>query len=213
MEIYGEKVKLRAMEPEDMEMYRRLVNDPEVEHGVPGWGFPVSTIDQMKWFEATRADPTKKSFTIIELATGMPVGVYTVHNLDWHNRSCLTGYKLIPEGRGRGLAFDADTAFAKYGYDELGMHRITGAVIVTNAKSRNVIHKGPTSFEGLRREAVYKNGQWYDVIETGTLENEWREWAIESNWNGYGDAYRAKQAEAQAAKTESVKFRDLLTNR
>lgn len=44
--IYNEylwkKVKLRALETEDMELLRETVNDPEVERLVGGWSFPVS---------------------------------------------------------------------------------------------------------------------------------------------------------------------------
>ena len=31
MNLYGDKIKLRALEPDDMEFLRETVNDPEIE--------------------------------------------------------------------------------------------------------------------------------------------------------------------------------------
>jgi predicted xylose isomerase-like sugar epimerase len=42
LNIYGKIVKLRALEMDDMEILRNIINDPEIEGLVEGWSFPVS---------------------------------------------------------------------------------------------------------------------------------------------------------------------------
>ena len=55
MSIMGKKIYLRAMELEDMEMYRDMINDEEVSRMVVGWSFPVSKKEQLDWYKIGRA--------------------------------------------------------------------------------------------------------------------------------------------------------------
>ena len=47
MNICGNKVILRALEPSDMPYLREMINDPEMERMVIGWSFPVSEKQQI----------------------------------------------------------------------------------------------------------------------------------------------------------------------
>ncbi|EJT6568307.1 hypothetical protein N2W51_003251, partial [Clostridium perfringens] len=64
MNLYGNKIKLRALEPEDMEFLRETVNDPEIEKLVGGWSFPISKKQQMDWYEKIINDKTSLRFAI-----------------------------------------------------------------------------------------------------------------------------------------------------
>lgn len=44
MNLFGKKVMLRALEPEDMSYLLEMINDPEMEKMVVGWSFPNSVI-------------------------------------------------------------------------------------------------------------------------------------------------------------------------
>ena len=52
MNLKGEKVFLRAIEKEDMEFLREMINNPELERNVVGWSFPISKYEQERWFES-----------------------------------------------------------------------------------------------------------------------------------------------------------------
>ena len=62
--IYGERIRLRAVEREDVKKYFEWVNDPEVTFGLSLY-LPMSMTDEEKWFErmSTRA-PDEKPFAI-----------------------------------------------------------------------------------------------------------------------------------------------------
>ena len=51
MNLKGKKVFLRAIEKEDLEFLREMINDPEMEKNVGGWSFPISKYEQEKWYE------------------------------------------------------------------------------------------------------------------------------------------------------------------
>lgn len=56
MILKGEKVILRAIEREDQEFLKEMINDPELEKLVVGWSFPVSLEMQMQWYEKQKND-------------------------------------------------------------------------------------------------------------------------------------------------------------
>ena len=51
MNIYGDKIFLRAIEKEDCELLLELINDPEIEIMLGGNSWPVSHDAQIKWQE------------------------------------------------------------------------------------------------------------------------------------------------------------------
>ena len=46
MILKGKKVRLRAIEQEDLEFVRSLINDPEIEKTIVGWALPISRNDE-----------------------------------------------------------------------------------------------------------------------------------------------------------------------
>ena len=97
MEIYGEKVKLRAIEPDDLEMLREIINDPETEKMVGGWSFPISSYQQEKWFEKVANDSNNLRFIIEIVETKEAIGLVNLVDIDWKNRSGFHGIKLHPK--------------------------------------------------------------------------------------------------------------------
>lgn len=182
MEIYGEKVKLRAMEPEDMELFRQLMNDPETEKTTVGRNMPVSKYQQMKWYESAVSNRDLLRFTIVELETGKAVGLYSAMKIDWQNRSIFVSYKIASDARGKGLATDAQFAFFRYAFEEMGMHKIDESVLDFNAASKRVAKKVGMKPEGTKREAVFKNGSYHDLILLGALYEDFLEAAKQQNW-------------------------------
>ncbi len=73
MILKGEKVILRAIEREDQEFLKEMINDPELEKLVVGWSFPVSLEMQMQWYEKQRNDLQNLKY-IIE-ADGQKIGL------------------------------------------------------------------------------------------------------------------------------------------
>jgi len=58
--IVGERVRLRAVEREDVKMFHEWVNDPEVTRGL-GLYLPMSMADEENWFEAMTKRDQKKN--------------------------------------------------------------------------------------------------------------------------------------------------------
>ncbi len=181
MNICGKKVVLRAMEPTDCELVREMFNDPEIENLVVGWAFPLSQYAQERWYENHYAD---KDFRfIIETAEDGAVGVATLLDIDWKNRMAQHGIKLSSKRyRGKGIGTDAVMAIMRYAFDELGLNRLNGSWFPDNVPSKNMYMKCGWKEEGIRRNYIYKQGKFKDLVETGILAEEYYRLIAENHY-------------------------------
>ena len=173
MNIYGKKVVLRAMEKSDCEMVRGMFNDPEIEDLVVGWAFPVSQYAQEKWLDTHYGDQNNFRF-VIETKEDGAVGIATLTDIDWKNRRATHGIKLAnKERRTKGIGTDTVMAIMRYAFDELGLHRLDGSWFDTNAASKGLYKKCGWSEEGVKREYIFKKGQFRDLTIVGVLASDY----------------------------------------
>lgn len=184
MNIYGKKVLLRAMEPEDMEMLREMINDLEIERMVGGWSFPVSKHEQLRWYERVVDDKRNLRFIIEIIETGEAIGMINLTDLDWKNRVGFHGIKLKSSApKGQGYATDAVMALEWYAFEQLNLNRLDGACIVYNDASQRLYDKCGVKVEGIRRQAIYKDGQYFDQQYTGVLRDDYFTAKKSLNWS------------------------------
>src|SRR5688572_15684674 len=87
--IYGERVRLRAAEREDLKKFYEWVNDPEVTRGL-GLYLPMSMTDEENWFSGmAQRDPNEKPL-VIEVRDDelwRIIGNSGVFGIEWTNRA------------------------------------------------------------------------------------------------------------------------------
>ena len=180
MNIYYGKIKLRALEPEDMDLLRATVNDPEMEKMVVGWSFPISKRQQMGWYERSVGDPNNHRFAIE--FEGRFAGISTLTDIDWKNRSALHGVKLTHDTpKKQGIGFDAVVAVMKYAFEELQLNRLYTGILEYNVPSQKLYAKCGWTKEGLFRQCVFKGNAYYDEIPVAILRSEYFEWKKRNN--------------------------------
>ena len=176
MNLMGKKVMLRAMELEDMETLLEMVNDPEIDHMVTGWSYPVSRHEQMRWFDRVSSDRNNLRFMIEELETGRAVGMISLTELDWKNREAVYGIKLRKSApKRKGIATDAEFTLMRFVFEELNLHRLTSIVLDYNQASIVMTEKCGAKREGIKRSAIFKRGQYHDAIYYGELYEDFLE--------------------------------------
>jgi [ribosomal protein S5]-alanine N-acetyltransferase len=62
----------------------------------------------------------------------------------------------------------------RYGFEELGLHRIHSDHFGSNPASGRVLKKAGLSYEGTRPEHHKKWGKYEDLAEYGVLARDWR---------------------------------------
>ncbi len=114
--IYGEKVKLRPIEENDLSLMVQWLNDPEIKHLVVGWDFPKSLAQQKEWYQNS-LNGEKNQRWIIENLDGEVIGLTGLWDIDWHNRQALSGIKLgRPQDRGKGCGTDTIMTVMAYAF-------------------------------------------------------------------------------------------------
>lgn len=174
MNIKGKFVTLRAMELEDQELLREMINSPEIEKMVGGYSFPTSKMQQNKWFENNINDKNNIRL-IIETEEDGAIGFANLVNIDWKNRTAFHGIKIANKKfRARGIGTDTVMAVMKYAFEELNLNRLDGTIIDYNEPSIKLYcNKCGWKIEGTRRNAVFKGNEFHDEFILGILKEDY----------------------------------------
>lgn len=174
MNLKGEKVYLRAVEKEDMEFLRIMINNPEMEKNVVGWSFPVSKYEQEKWFE--NQIENKNNIRYIIEAENEKVGLVTITNIDWKNRKACHGIKLCSDNvRGKGYGTDTVMTIMKYAFEELQLNKLYSTILEYNIASLNLYKKCGWTTDGILRESTFKGNKYVNEIAVSILKKEYEE--------------------------------------
>lgn len=164
---------LRAIEMEDSELLKYLLNAPEVEASTVGWNMPVSSWQQEQWLKNYRNSSDCMRW-MIELENGTVLGMAILSPIDWKNRTGNIGIKINPNESRRiyGDVKDALYGSLRYAFDELGLHRIHAETLSTNIFSLKLTRGMGFVDEGVKRECIFKAGRWHDLVIGGLLEQD-----------------------------------------
>lgn len=167
-----EDIGIRIIEARDLEAMRVLRNDSST------WIYLtdphlITEESQKQWFSMLASRPDRMYF-ILFVAEHPFAGIVRMDEIDRQNRSIRVGVDIVPELRGRGLGKRALCLVQRYCFDILNMHRVWLAVLVTNARARDLYTKVGFVEEGRHREAVFRDGRYVDYIIMSILEHEYR---------------------------------------
>lgn len=82
------------------------------------------------------------------------------------------GYWLAPDFWNKGIMTTAVGLFCEEIFSSSDVNRIEAVVFIPNAASCRVLEKCGFQKEGVLRQSVFKNGQFYDVAIYGLLASE-----------------------------------------
>jgi RimJ/RimL family protein N-acetyltransferase len=85
------------------------------------------------------------------------------------------GYEIDSRYWGRGLATEAAREILRFGFVELGLHRIWAVAVADNLGSTRVMEKLGMRLEAREREKEWIKGRWYDSVTYAILDHEWEE--------------------------------------
>ena len=94
---------------------------------------------------------------------GKMIGTCGFTRFDPQNDSAEIGYVLNPAYHGREIAAEAAREVIRFGFEELGLHRIEAKYMVGNAASRRVMEKLGMTFEGEHRDAIKLGGNFITI--------------------------------------------------
>jgi len=175
--IYGEGVRLRAIEREDIPTFVRWFNDPEVRRYILVYE-PMSRAKEERWFEE-QLSRQNEILLGIEVKDGdrwVHIGNIGLHRIDWKNRFAVLGVVIGEKAYwGRGYGTEAVRTLLRFAFLELGLHRVELETYSFNPRAIRCYEKAGFRHEGTRRQALYRDGVFHDVFIMGILRDEFLE--------------------------------------
>jgi RimJ/RimL family protein N-acetyltransferase len=176
--IYGDRIRLRHVEREDLPRFVEWLNDPEVRHGLAMY-LPLSRAEEEDWFENTlKRDQDERPLAIeVDGAEGLSlVGNCGFFNLEWRVRSAELGIFIGDKAFwNRGYGTEAMRLLLRHGFGTLNLNRIYLRVFDDNPRAIRAYEKAGFAHEGRMRQAEYHDGRYLDVLLMSVLKSEWKE--------------------------------------
>lgn len=115
-------------------------------------------------------------FSIRSIADEQLIGFVGLSNLRLRAQRGELGIG-IPQVKDRHLGYgkEALTLILEYAFNHLNLHKVTLNVYAFNTAAIKAYEAVGFIKEGVNREALPKDGQWYDEYQYGLLASEWRD--------------------------------------
>ena len=202
-ELAGRRVRLRPLVPSDFEQWQEVRQ--RCDQWLTRWepqtppGRPDVVTDRRAFAARCGARDRER-----QLGTGYGFGIFAGNrlrgeiNLNAIQRgpfqNAYVGYWIDEEVAGRGYTPEAVVVVFRFGFEELGLHRLQVSIIPRNRPSRRVAEKLGLRDEGTAVRYLEINGVWEDHVRYAITSEEWeerrdqylREWILPAQEVGTG---------------------------
>lgn len=172
--LRGSIVDLRPLQLSDLEGdYINWLNDPEVcaynSHHV----FPYNKELGVEYISNVQDQRKNLVLAIVAKDSGKHIGNISLQHIDSVSRNAE--YAILVGNKdywGKGVAKEASRLIIEHGFKALNLHRIYCGTSSNNVPMQRLAASLGMNEEGRRKEAMYKNGEYVDIIEYGLLAGD-----------------------------------------
>ena len=173
--IEGRTVVLRRHEPRNLAAFARWYGDPEVSRLTRYQDGPMPTEEVRRFFEARVAGTGSLALAIHLRESNRLIGTCAFSQLDGDNGSALFHITIgEPDCWGRGYGSEATAMMVDHAFGALGLHRVALSVFAFNERAVRAYRRVGFVVEGRAREAIWRDGRYWDEIQMSILADEWQ---------------------------------------
>jgi RimJ/RimL family protein N-acetyltransferase len=170
--LQGELVTLRVLTAADQQAIMSAYADPEVSRLTGSHG-AIDPEAGLAWLASRAEQDDRLDLAVVERASGECVGEVVLNDWDPPNETCSFRIALHSGIHGMGLGTEATRLIVGYGFEQLGLHRISLEVYAFNPRARRVYEKVGFVAEGVLRESLLWDGERVDATVMSILAPEW----------------------------------------
>jgi Acetyltransferases, including N-acetylases of ribosomal proteins len=171
-------VFFRAFEPDDSELIYKWMNDDELKRLSVGLNKRMSREECHKWvIDRMNTSQYQYFWAICSQKDDSMIGYAFITNIHYINRSAEFGGIVIGDPTYHdGLAWIESYLFVlDYVFDRLNINRFSDTAITEHLASNTIAEVFYFQREGVLKEAVYKNGRYYDLSIMAILSKDYHE--------------------------------------
>lgn len=108
----------------------------------------------------------------------IPIGILHLCKLEphlVHMRDTDIAIDILPAYQGKGYGSEAIKWCLRWAFMAAGLHRVGIAAFAYNEGAVRLYGRLGFAREGVRRQCIWHEGRWWDEVQFGMLEDEWRE--------------------------------------
>jgi diamine N-acetyltransferase len=185
MFMKGEKCELRALEESDYEaaVWTKSVNAGLTTQHLLTGSYPMRPIDiKAVWKKEREAQSVEFGIWVyteqreyMASSPGTFIGTCGLYSYRPVYRLCEFRILIFdPKFIGKGIGEEASRLTVNYGFQRLNAHRIWLGVNEANVGALKCYEKVGFKEEGRKRKELFCFGQYYDAVQMGILEDEWK---------------------------------------
>ena len=143
---------------------------------------PLTAQDVADWLAELQHATWEDASWVIE-ADGRAIGNAWLKVHDTNVQQRVARYRIGIFNRdywNRGIGTEATRLVLRFGFEDLGLHRIELRVVDYNVRAIKSYEKAGFVKEGVERETVFLDGQWHSDLRMAILEQEYR--ALRDAW-------------------------------
>ena len=174
--LSGDRVALRPPEREDLDAIQRWMNDPQLWRPALD-AKPMNGDLAEQFFETTLT--TEDDVKVLACVDDEPIGMVSLTTSQYgptateRARSVELAYRLGSDHHGEGYGSEAAELLVQYAFEDWNMRRVFARAGDFNDASQALLESLGFQREGVRREAAYYRGDYYDMVLYGLLREEW----------------------------------------
>ena len=164
--LQGEHIRLRALEPEDLEFLFQIENNEtfwEVSHTL----IPFSKYILKQYIANAHQDiyEAKQLRLLIEKSeNSRPIGMLDLFDFSPKHKRAGIGIVIAPEHQGKGFASEALDLLIPYSFKLLDLHQLYANVAADNTASLSLFKKKNFLPIGIKKDWIFSQGIFKDEI-------------------------------------------------
>jgi len=176
--LKGKSVLLRPVRRSDISYFLKWLNDPEVIQYLELY-LPMTEMYEEKFIEELGTTRAKSDvILVIEAIEGdstRPIGNCGLHDINPKDRKATFGIVIGEKDYwSKTYGTEAARLLINYGFQQLNLHRISSSAFAFNERSIKLHKNLGFREEGRLREAIFKNGEYHDLMLFGNLREDWK---------------------------------------
>ncbi len=175
--LVGSKFGLIPFKEEHIsERYIGWLNDPEVNRFLEVRFVHQTYETVVAYVRSFYGETEKYMWGIYPNGINDPIGTATLYDIDRNHRRGEIGLMIGEKSYwGKGASDEVMELIARFAFETLGLHRLTGGSYATNYGMNFTFKRLGFTLEGKMREAcVLSSGTYVDAYRWGILAKEWK---------------------------------------
>jgi RimJ/RimL family protein N-acetyltransferase len=174
-ELTGETVVLRRHSPGNLVAFRRWYGDPDVARLTRYQDGPMRPEEIERFFASRVVGLDSLALAVHIRGPGRLIGSCAFSQLDGDNGSALFHITIGEKDCwGKGYGTEATRLMLGHAFENLGLHRVALTVFTFNERALRSYRKVGFVVEGRARDAIHRDGRYWDEVSMSILEPEWR---------------------------------------